>query len=73
MVISALCAVAEPERSWFLWRPQLRDPADEMVLEAAINGSADALVTFNDRHFDDAAGRFGIAVLSPPQALRRMS
>ena len=52
MVISALCAVAEPERSWFLWRPQLRDPADEMVLEAAINGSADALVTFNDRHFD---------------------
>ena len=73
MVISALCAVAEPVRLWFLWRPQLRDPADEMVLEAAINGSADALVTFNQRQFDDAAARFGIAVLSPPQALRRMS
>ena len=73
MVISALGAVVEPIRSWFLWRPQLRDPIDEMVLEAAINGSADALVTFNHRHFDDAAARFGIAVLSPQQALRRMS
>lgn len=37
-IISASCAVAEPVRSRFLWRPQLRDPADEMVLEAAING-----------------------------------
>lgn len=37
-IISASCTVAEPVRSRFLWRPQLRDPADEMVLEAAING-----------------------------------
>jgi predicted nucleic acid-binding protein len=31
----------------FAWRPQLRDPADEMVFEAAIDGRADALETFN--------------------------
>ena len=37
-IISASCAVAEPVRSRFLRRPQLRDTADEMVLEAAING-----------------------------------
>ncbi len=72
-VISALCRVAEPVVMWFLWRPQLRDPADEMVLEAAINGNADGLVTFNQRHFGDAPARFGISVLSPQEALRRIS
>lgn len=71
-VVSALCAVGEPVWTAFLWRPQLRDPADEMVLEAAINGTADALVTFNRRHFGDVPGRFGISVLSPQQALRRI-
>ena len=70
-IISALCAVAEPVSPWFLWRPQLRDPADEMVLEAAINGNADALVTFNQRDFGDAPKHFGIALLSPQQALWR--
>ena len=71
-VISALCAVAEPVRSRFLWRPQLRDPADEMVLEAAINGRADALVTCNRRDFGRVPERFGVALLSPRQALRWM-
>lgn len=72
-IISALCAVADPVQTRFLWRPQLRDAADEMVLEAAINGFADALITFNRRDFGDAPGRFGIALLSPQQALRRTS
>lgn len=72
MVISALCAVAEPVRSRFLWRPQLRDPGDEMVLEAAVNGRADGLVTFNRRDFGRAPERFGVALLSPRQALGRM-
>ena len=73
MVISALCLVAEPVETRFLWRPQVRDPADEMVLEAAINGNADALVTFNRRDFGDGPARFGIAVFSPREELRRIS
>lgn len=71
-VISALCAVAEPVHSRFLWRPQLRDPADEMVLEAAVNGRADGLVTFNRRDFGRVPETFGVALLSPRQALRRI-
>lgn len=71
-VITALCAVAEPVRTRFLWRPQLRDAADEMVLESAINGNADALVTFNRSDFGAVHERFGIAMLSPQQALRRV-
>ena len=72
-VLTSLCAAAEPVYCWFLWRPQLRDPADEMVLETAINGFADGLVSFNLRHFGRAAARFGIPMLSPQQALRRIS
>lgn len=72
-IISALCSVAEPVRGRFLWRPQLRDAGDEMVLEAAVNGMADALVTFNTRDFGDAPESFGTELLSPRQALKRIS
>lgn len=72
-VVNALCAVAEPVETRFLWRPQLRDPADEMVLDVAVNGGADALVTFNRQDFGPAPGRFGVALLSPQEALRRLS
>ena len=56
-VLNGLCEWVEPVRSHFLWRPQLRDPNDEMVLEAAINGAATHLVTFNLRDFDPPVQR----------------
>jgi len=68
-VVIALC---EPVENSFLWRPQLRDPCDEMVLEAAMNGQAEAIVTFNRRDFGDAGERFGVAIWLPSEALRRI-
>lgn len=70
--LDALIALGEPVTSHYLWRPQLRDPGDEMVLEVAVNGQADQIVTFNKRHFLDAPGRFGIEVVLPREALTRM-
>ena len=70
--LDAVIAMAEPVETHFLWRPQLRDPADEMVLEAAVNGQASAIVTFNRQDFDGGATKFGIEVLSPVDALRRI-
>ncbi|NKQ37320.1 MAG: putative toxin-antitoxin system toxin component, PIN family [Chloroflexi bacterium] len=61
-----------PVTPFFLWRPQLRDPADEHVLETAVNGSAAAIVTFNMRHFQRAAARFGIETIRPGEAVRRI-
>ena len=55
----------------YLWRPQLRDPADEMVLETALNGRADALVTLNINDFKPAS-HFGLAVLPPSTFLRQL-
>ena len=70
--VDGLIGLAEPVRSYFRWRPQLRDPGDELVLEAAVNGQADAIVTFNESHLREARN-FGIAVIRPAEALRRMN
>jgi predicted nucleic acid-binding protein len=51
---------------------RFESPADEFVLEAAINGRAAAIVTFNRRDFGAAPPRFGIEVLTPGEALRRI-
>jgi predicted nucleic acid-binding protein len=48
----------------------LGDPGDEMVLEAAINGRADALVTYNATHFRAAASCFGVRLARPVDILR---
>jgi putative PIN family toxin of toxin-antitoxin system len=71
--LDAVIAIATPVEPHFLWRPQLRDPNDEMVLEAAINGRADALVTFNIRDYGLAPSRFGVEALLPREAIARLS
>jgi predicted nucleic acid-binding protein len=70
--VTAVIAMAEPVETHFLWRLQLRDPSDEMVLEAAVNGGADALVTFNTRHYGEAPGHFGVELLLPRTAVGRI-
>ncbi|HZA66342.1 MAG TPA: PIN domain-containing protein [Geminicoccaceae bacterium] len=67
--IDSLVAVAEPVEIRFLWRPDLRDPDDAKVLEAAVNGRADWLVTFNVADLA-AAAEFGVNVGTPAAALR---
>jgi putative PIN family toxin of toxin-antitoxin system len=70
--INTLIGLAEPVDVHFLWRPQLRDPGDEMVLETAVNGRAEALVTFNQRDYGRVPESFGTEVLLPREALRRI-
>ena len=70
--LDAIIAMGEPVPTHFLWRPQLRDPNDEMVLEAAVNGRAEALVTFNVRDYGTAASQFGVEVLLPREAIARI-
>lgn len=71
--LAELAALIEPVEVHFQWRPQGRDPNDEMVLEAAINGGADALVTYNIRDFAGAAERFRISVLHPAELLKKVN
>ncbi len=68
-ILDALVAVGTPVIPNFTWRPELSDPADEMVLETAVNGAADFIVTFNLTHLRDGAHKFGIRAVRPPEAL----
>lgn len=70
-IMDAIAAIAEPVDVHFRTRPILRDPNDELVLEAASNGSADYIVTHNLRDFVPAI-ELGIAVAAPREILRRL-
>lgn len=69
--LNYLAGLVEPVKLHYLWRPQLGDVADEMVLETAINGRADCIVTFNVRDFRPAY-RFGIEIITPAVLIGRI-
>ena len=60
------------DRAGAAWGDRLADPNDEMVLETAVNGRADALVTHNVRDFAKGAARFGLRVLQPGELLKEL-
>jgi putative PIN family toxin of toxin-antitoxin system len=68
-LLDAIAAVATSVIISYLWRPILRDPDNELVLETAANGRADLLLTFNERGFA-GAGRFASRIGRPGPALR---
>ncbi|HEX3529285.1 MAG TPA: putative toxin-antitoxin system toxin component, PIN family [Thermoanaerobaculia bacterium] len=63
-VLRFLCAVAHQQKIFYLWRPSLPDPKDDMVLELAVASQARYVVTYNGKDFA-AAERFGIQVITP--------
>jgi putative PIN family toxin of toxin-antitoxin system len=71
-LLRAIAQRLEPVEIRFHWRPQLPDPGDEIILETAVNGRADALVTHNRRHFIPLEKPFGIPVFTPGELLRRL-
>jgi predicted nucleic acid-binding protein len=71
-LLDALCVFAMPVTNHYRWRPMLTDPDDDLVLETAINGAADAIVTFNVFDFQRAKTMFGIDIERPGEILRRI-
>lgn len=71
MLLDAVAAVAEPTPLRFRWRPVARDPADDMIVETAVNGSADVIATFNARDFPNVTKLFGVEGLSPGDTWKR--
>ena len=69
VLLDAIAVIAIPVIISYLWRPMLRDPNDELVLETAVNGRADRLLTFNERDFAGAE-RFAFRVSRPGPAWR---
>jgi len=70
LLIDTLEALAEPVLVVSKSRPLSPDPDDDMVIDLAINGYADAIITQNMKHFSAATERFGIPVLLPADFLQ---
>lgn len=65
-------ALLDPVEIRFRWRPVSPDPGDDHVVETALNGGAEAIVTFNARDFVQASQRFGLPALPPADILRKL-
>ena len=63
--LSAFASAAVGVETHYRWRPQLRDSADEMVLECVVNGGADYLITFNLKDFRPTDEHFGYQLMTP--------
>ena len=68
-ILDALESIAEPVFVAFRHRPMSPDPNDDMVLDVAINGTAEAIVTNNARHFRQAAEHFQLKLTTPAEWL----
>ena len=71
-VLDDVVSIARPVRLSYRWRPQLPDAKDDMVLETAVNGNADAVVTFNQADFLALNERFDCGVILPQAALSEL-
>lgn len=70
-VLDYLCSAGQRQRIYFLWRPTLPDPYDDLVLEVAVHARCHRIVTFNVRDFVGSE-RFGIRVVTPGAFLRSL-
>lgn len=71
-VLDYICSVSSHREIYYLWRPFLRDPEDDLVLELAVESEADYIVTYNLKDFVDV-DRFAIEAITPKEFLERYS
>jgi len=67
-ILDYLVSVADCRSIFFLWRPHLKDPRDDMVLELAVEAECQYIVTYNQRNFA-GADRFGVRIVTPREFL----
>ena len=70
-LIDYYCLVGIHHQIFFLWRPYLPDPKDDMVLELAVTAQCDSIVTYNSRDFR-GIDKFGLTTISPASFLKKI-
>ena len=68
-ILDYICYTVKKREIYYLWRPYLKDPKDDMVLELAVESESDIIITFNKSDFEGIE-RFGINVLTPKEFFR---
>jgi len=70
-VLDYFCKVSEHRKVHYLWRPLLKDPKDDHILELAVEAQCTAIVTYNKRDFEGAS-QFCLVVETPLEFLKRL-
>jgi len=70
-ILDYMCSICEEIKIFYLWRPFLRDPKDDMFLELAVESESDFIITFNEKDFKGSE-KFGIRTLTPKEFLKRI-
>jgi len=70
-ILDYICLVSSKRKLHYLWRPVLKDPKDDHILELAIEAQCSTIITFNKRDFEGSA-QFGIAIETPFEFLERL-
>jgi len=70
-ILDFICKIGEHREIYFLWRPFLKDPKDDMVLELAVESGCELIVTHNLKDFAGADG-LGVKVVRPVDFLRKL-
>ena len=69
MFIDTLCSMAHHHKIYFIWRPFLTDPNDELVLELAVSAQCEYIVTHNIKDFRGTE-KFSIRAITPKEFLQ---
>ena len=68
-ILNYICSVSKWRKIFYLWRPFLKDPKDDIVLELAVTSQCDMIITYNKKDFRNVEQYFGIRVLTPKELL----
>ena len=71
LIVSDVVSISHKTKLHFLWRPFLKDSFDDKVLETAVNGGAQAIVTYNTKDFAGVKKHFGIDILTPAELFEK--
>lgn len=66
--IDYLCKVGNQTKIYYLWRPILKDPFDDHILEVAVNSESKYIITYNQKDFRESI-KFGISAITPKEYL----
>ena len=70
-ILDYICQIADKREIFYLWRPYLKDPKDDMILELAVESESDYIITYNQKDFKEVS-KFGIKTLTPKAFLRKI-
>lgn len=70
-ILDYLCGMAHEREVFYLWRPFLKDPKDDMILELAVSAQCEAIITYNKKDFVGVE-QFGLQVMTPKEFLEKI-